>query len=1655
MDTEFIWNKDTWKVINSYFKENKYFVTKHQLDSYNEFLKTQLPTTIRQFNPIPLSYEPKQEKNQNYNKYEINVFIGGSLGKDKDGNKVIINDGKNVFIGKPVIYEDGVKKTLYPNEARLKNLTYAAPISASVYVQYIEKTSLNSKPKETIVDGSIFMDPTKVINHNGNKIPTITLGKIPIMLHTNACPLRNMTKETLYQMGECPYDQGGYFIIDGKEKVIVAQEFQAPNRIIVSNHNHDTIESSCSIRSEDENTFEPARTTKIVLKNKPTFYKDSAILSYLKQNVSYKKKIDLSISLGTKKNKKVFPEINSKDKYLSVLIPNFKREIPLIVLFRALGVITDKSILEHIVYDVNQETSKKVMKVLEPSLKAYRKIYSKQDAFKYIRTCCMDPIYDIDQFTSKDFEQLNSSKKAVRDRAAKKYDQYLKQKSKKEHYENIFIVDNFNRCFLPHVGKDFKSKAFFLGYMTNKIINVNLGISKPTDRDSYLNKRVHISGLLIAALFRDLYFRFKNAVIYSINRAYNSDKLKYQEDITTLINSANANKFFKSNTIDEGFIRAFKVCWNLKGVSCEDWQKGVVQDLNRLSYVGSTSHLRRIHTPIPKGAKIRAPHSLHLTTWGMFCPSESPDGSNIGIIKHLSLTSMITFGCNSSNIRKCVRQLGLKDFREIGVNYIYYLPKVFINGDFVGVHKQPKRFVNQLRLLRRNAKINIYTSISWNVKENEIHINTDEGRCCRPVYIVKNNNLLVNTDHINNLKSNPDFGWFNLLGSDNKNYNEYSCDYDSSSNISDLKDNAVVEYIDVSESDSSFIAMFDTDLKHDNVNYTHCEIHPSLILGIQASTIPFIENNQAPRNLFSGAQGKQAVGVYATNFYNRLDAESRNVLYYPQKPLVTNRLCDQLNINKLTYGENTIVAIACYTGYNQEDAVIVNKSALERGLFRTLGFRTYESREEVVKGTNNLELFKVPDKKYTLGLKTNDLSNLDENTGIINTFDQNNKPIKVHEGDILIGKVATTEKVDEDGTPLTSDSSVYIRRREYGIIDRVYRNRDNDGYHYCKVKVRKIKIPDLGDKFASRHGQKGTIGIVLNQEDMPVTKEGITPDIIVNPHAIPSRMTVGQLIECIMGKTCCRVGAIGDATAFTHVNADSVADLLQQNKYEKYGNETLYNGRTGCQLKCSIFIGPTYYQRLKHMSGDKYNSRGGNGPRTMLTRQPTSGRANGGGLRIGEMERDALLSHGVTSFLKESMVERSDGPSPVKKIPVTNICNKTGLIGIVNKEKSIYMENGSNNKTNFSEVHLPYACKLFLQELQSMCIAPRLITEKSANKWKNMSFTYDETKGYFKDDELYEYISVPGEFINMFKKRNLQTQIIKDTGIIKYHVDNETNEIKIFGDIESISNAIKEIKLIVTEKSRGTYETKFNYYLPNSIIKELKAQKFRKLNLLKETFKLNSIDISVKKIRDPENISKEHFFKITVQGMKRNIDKLSEELNTRLNNFRNLERMKIMHKKTVIDGDKFEDEEDEVSDDDNVGLRNAMKDRAYDPRIWETNIDDTYVNRIHTKTKQVINVGDLGDPFADYYEKSDFLLRAQIGKYIHLVSKEDLSTDIYIDTLVYLPDDDDNDEGVYLDKPHEINWYTPEYYKPSDGNMEYTIFGWQVTGMFTHMYGYE
>ena len=852
--------------------------------------------------------------------------------------------------------------------------------------------------------------------------------------------------------------------------------------------------------------------------------------------------------------------------------------------------------------------------------------------------------------------------------------------------EIINVIDILANNFMPNYTSD-NEKAYMLGYAVRKLILTRLGAINETDRDSYSSKRIDTAGSLLLELHRELWGTFQKNASLKIDNDFKFHFKDYGNDITNLINTDNVKKVFNARSMDN-IVKSFGSVFGTK----LSGKQGIVQDLNRNAMLGTLSHTRRISNPLPPGSNSIGPRKLHNSQWGFICPSESPDGGNVGIINHLSISTKISFNVSSINIRDALLDNGLLDIEDITKYELHSSCKVFLNGKWVGVHKDPEFLYKIMRLLKLNSIIHLYTGIYWNQQLNEIYVFCDNGRLLRPVFVLKKMgsltsnqliegdfqkmntwNHLIRGEHM--YKINPemsvyDEGYYREEFMDIKmKYPDY---------ISYLTDNqAQIEYIDPLETEGFFIGKGIHSLDKE---YSHSEIHPSLILSAVTLNIPFPEHSQYPRNVFSCQQTKQAVGLYSSAYNTRFDTFA-HILNYPQKPLVTTRYKKYTDVDKLPYGVNAIVAIASYGGYNQEDGLLLNKTSIERGMFNSLYYRSYSDDESNENG--NRVFFGNPDN-YTNVKKSKTVK-----------FDKLDKNGFVKEGSYVDADDAIISKINEttnSGSTAYNVSSKCIKFATSGIVDKVVVTKNSDNLRSAKVRIRKNKIPTVGDKYASRPGQKGMCGLVLEQEEMPFTKDGIVPDIIINPHALPSRMTINQLLESVLGKCSALGGFLGDATAFQNNDIHDYAKLMEKYDYESWGNEVMYSGITGEQLKTSIFIGPTYYQRLKIMVADKIHSRG-TGPLQHLIRQPAAGRSNNGGLRIGEMERDSLLGHGLSDFMRESMMERSD------KYEV-NIDRTTGLIS--NEESE-----------NDTKVQMPYAMKMLLQEIQTMSIAPRLITNDS------------------------------------------------------------------------------------------------------------------------------------------------------------------------------------------------------------------------------------------------------------------------------------------------------------------------------------------------------
>ena len=1238
-------NELSWRVIGSYFSDKRRLV-QHHIDSYERFIESIIPNILKNIGNITI-YKNFDNKHMKFKTtYEMQIH--------------------NTYISKPVVIDINQKhKPLLPADARLRKISYSSHLYCDI------KHKITNHNFET---GKSEIEELPDINK-------VSIGKIPIMLQSKYCILSDKTSATIQEMGESIGDYGGYFIISGSEKVMVYQERICENRVFI---------------------FPVKKTSNIS-------YSHIAHINSTSQHDSFvRKKCQLKL-ISNRKTRESGP--------LYVSIPGFKVDIPLFIIFRALGTISDKEIVDYIIYNEEKSNpksisrtydspySKRMIMFLKPSIESASQIRSQLIALEYLSKHLSFRIRNVDKMSHE--------------------------------AKIVYILNILKENLLPHLGNNIRKKLYYLGYMVNRIVRIYFSPNQKNeydDRDSFINKRISTCNDLLSTLFRPNLKRMMYDLEKTINKKL--DQKSYDDISYEII------KRLKSSDIERSLKYALATGnWGSKSDTRVVGKKGIAQVLRRISYMDTISHLRRLNAPISREGGSVEPHKLHNTQWGIVCPHESPDGGNIGLVKNFALSANITESMSSEIIYSSLVDMGVKilDYINPSMEGIHInSTMVFVNGDFVGIHPKPNEYVKRLKQMRRDAILNVFTSIAWNIKYNKIDINTDSGRVTRPLFIVKenkysdkkiqqNNELalfesnivdMYGIDEKNISKPVIDSSdvvpviWDNLIlnnkiefrTSENQNKNTNQ-DENKSITITQTIDRPIIEYIDAQEADTCMIAMNYTDIynnKRDNdtfYNYTHMEIHPTLIMGAIASTVPFANRNQGARVIFYCAQGKQGVGIYATNYKDRMDTMG-HILNYPQKPLVNTRYSKILGFDRLPSGQNAIVAVACYSGYNQEDSLIFNKSSIDRGLFQSDYYKTFTDSEKKNQSSLDEEKFCNPTKFNPDGtLRTSGMR------GSYEHLDENGFPkigARVKKDDVIIGKVIP-QKMTANSSVRFKDASTRVKTGNDGIIEQVYTGLDGDGYRFCKVKIRIDRTLTIGDKFTSRAGQKGTIGMMFPQEDMPFTSSGIVPDIIMSPFAFPSRMTQGQLIESVLSKISAIKGHESDATAFNGTDINELTKVLGNLGYESKGYEILYNGKTGQQIRSKIFMGPVYYHRLKHMVKDKIHSRT-TGPYQLLVRQPTEGRNALGGLRLGEMERDVLLAHGAVQFLKERTFDCSD------KYYVW-IDKETGMISPVNPEKNIYKSLYSDNQTRFAKVQLPYASKLFIQELMSMHINPRIFTK--------------------------------------------------------------------------------------------------------------------------------------------------------------------------------------------------------------------------------------------------------------------------------------------------------------------------------------------------------
>jgi DNA-directed RNA polymerase II subunit RPB2 len=1143
----------TEPIIQAYFDQEN-ILAKHQLESFDDYIENILPNILKQYSPINVELDNHTENDISIKNIKLHLLI----------DTITIED---------CLYSEnnGVKNILYPDIANRRNYSYMSNILIDICVE-IEIIDKNNNTTKL---------PNKILNN-------IIIGTIPIMVGSKYC-MTTKYKKSL----KCKYDIGGYFIINGNEKVVISQEKIAPNLVQVFESKKDKFLLNAEIRSLHENIFGIPKCTSIKITNNLDIYNNE----------------------------------------LYINVPNINNNIPVFIIFRLLGCINDKEILYNIIDNSIPEIDEIMTNILLPSFEKSIDIKNELDAYRYL------------------ISNMNIYQNITEE--------------KKIEYINKNVINNI----LPHI-TDRNTKVLYLGYMINKLLKCLLKIDNLSDRDNYIHKRIETPGVLIGnitylcynKIFKDSIGLLKNE---TTKKFLNNDNIKNFNDI---INYNNIYKIIKPIYLESTIKSSLATGnWGIKN-NISNNKSGVSQVLNRLTYSSGLSHLRRVSTSGDVTGKLIPPRKLHSSSWGYICPSETPEGQAIGLVKNLSNTCEITHQFDS----KIVKSYIMDDITKITDINIYEYDKIkntkiFINGDWLGYSNDYKSLIIKLKNYRKQCIINIYTSIYMDYKNNILYIHTDRGRCIRPLLKINKNKLLYDKNIINKLKKN-NLKWHDLC-------------------IETKKNKCIIEYVDIYEVNNILLCNKLNELKYKK--YNNCEISPSLILGLLASCIPFANHNQAPRNTYQSAMGKQAIGVNTTNINDRYDTFT-HMLHYPQKSIISTKYMKYFNTDKLPNGINIVVAIMSYTGYNQEDSVLINRGAIERGLFNSTYYRTYREEENKNQLTGEEDIFCKPDTNKILFPKNSNYDKLSEN-GFVpeNTY--------VDDNDIIIGKIIPTKH----NTYKYKDTSISMKNNDSGYIDKNYIDTNGDGFKFCKVRIRNTKIPEMGDKFSSRHGQKGTVGMILEQCDMPFTKDGIVPDIIINPHAIPSRMTIAQLLECLLGKTCTMYGYNGDSTAFIDKNISNISNILEDIGFEGKSNEVMYSGINGEQLHTSIFIGPTYYQRLKHMSSDKIHSRA-SGPIVSMTRQPSEGRSSYGGLRFGEMERDCMISHGASNFLQERFMKVSD------KF-ICYICNECNMTCVNIPCNSDYYCKNCNNYLNFTKINIPYSCKLLFQELQSMSIVPRYI----------------------------------------------------------------------------------------------------------------------------------------------------------------------------------------------------------------------------------------------------------------------------------------------------------------------------------------------------------
>ncbi|MBU2577071.1 MAG: DNA-directed RNA polymerase subunit B'' [Nanoarchaeota archaeon] len=1017
-----------------------------------------------------------------------------------------------VRVGKPNMVEsDGSSKPVTPTESRLRSLTYSAPIWMEMTINYAGQVETEE----------------------------VQLGRIPIMVKSGACNLEGMSEEDLIKNYIDPKDQGGYFLINGNERVMVMAEDLASNQTFVEWQK----------------------------------VKKRLMLRLFSQRGAYK----IPVSL-----------VESAEGILEISFSRF-RDIPAIVLLKALGLSSDSEIAQL----VGKQTDSLIVNLYE-----YAEIGSINDALMWIA----------------EKSALQGTNKEMLDRVKQRMDSY----------------------FLPHIGLDKDSRVEKAKTLCKFIKQFYVAKENPkdsmTDKDHYANKRVRLSGDLLADLFR-------------VNM-----NILLREVQHTLQKTVKRRKFYSIKTIAKSTLFTHRMESAIATGSWIGERNGVTQNMDKNNSFAIMSQLQRVTSTLPGEQENLAARTVHPTHYGRFCPIETPEGTEIGLRKNLALLARISTRTKMGydEVIKVLKNSGMKE----GEGSI----DVFYNGRFIGAVSEVQNFIREVKNARRGGKLPIEMSIKFDTFLDTVFMSSEIGRVIRPLIIVENGVSRLKQEHLKLIKEGA-LTWEGLFKE------------------------GILEYLDAAEEDDCYISLNEKNLIEE---HTHLEVDELDIFGVSVSLIPFGNHDPPARMVKGGSRAyRQGLGIYAGNFQVRVDTDV-SLLHYPQKPLVRTFIYDTLNVHPV--GQNVIVAVLPYEGYNMEDATVLNQGSVDRGLGRSSRFRPYTSVELNYAGGLKDEIV-IPDKDVS-GYRTEESYRYLENDGIV--YPEAN----MISGEVVIGKISPPKFLSEAreiSIQTKKEASSAIHQEETGIVDAVFITQDKEGNKIVKVRTRELRIPEIGDKFSVPHGQKGIVGMLAPEADVPFTVNGIRPDIMFNPHGIPSRMTVGYLMDILGGKVAALSGKIVDASAFTGETIDSLENNLKKLGFRENGKEVMYHGITGQRMPVKIFVGNMFYLKLKYMVADRMHARA-SGKIALLTRQPIEGRSRGGALRLGEMEQEALVGHGASLLLKE----RYDSDKVL-----VHICSKCGTLVIDDQihNKKVCSLCHSNQ---VEPIEVSYAFKLLIEELQGL-----------------------------------------------------------------------------------------------------------------------------------------------------------------------------------------------------------------------------------------------------------------------------------------------------------------------------------------------------------------